>query len=141
VREVIALLLAFTSTSALAASFEGLWLQCLQSAGRDPIIAVTVSRSSGTYTWSAEWLVPWSAEGTARLAANGDLPLRGCKSYRGELEKTCNSADPPVVFVLPRSALQRRRATAESVLRAGGWWRTTEASWQQDAKYCEAPEE
>ena len=132
--------LAFPS-EAVGADFVGFWFSCVPEwQVRDPFALMEISREGTGYRWSSEWGVAYSAGGKGSLRGE-KLVLRGCKSYRGEVEQGCDESDPPVHVVLDKSILAPRKSSLKESLRHSKWVRTDSKSWQRLAWDCERLQE
>ena len=131
----IAVLLLVCPVFGSATALEGAWLSCTAKA---PWTLLSVERDGEHYRWTAEWGAPYAASGLSHLK-NGELVLRGCRSYRGEIEAGCDEKSPPVFSRLRKQDFERIQASFTTTdIRLGRWVRVAKgASWQELAHKCE----
>jgi hypothetical protein len=120
-----------------AADFAGAWVAC------DPktpwaYSLLSVDLEGKSYRWTAEWGSAYAAGGNVHLRS-GELILRGCGSYRGEVAAGCDEQRPPVFQHLRRQDLDRTRGYFTAAdLRRARWVRVAKgSSWQALAHECE----
>lgn len=119
------------------AGFDGFWFQCKSDwQAADNFVLLEVRHAASE--WGAEWGVAYSANGTAEQDASGDLVLRGCSTWRGQAQDACDVQHPPVLFVLPRKAMQQPARATQAALRRQAWIRTDGDSWKALARRCAA---
>ena len=127
----------FFQSSADAADYVGHWFSCSSKwQVRDNFSLVEITKAKAEYRWLMEWGVAYTASGTAEVAPSGSLVLRGCKSYRGVRDKSCDVLNPPVYLTLPRSLLDNPISATQSALLRGTWLRTSELAWKKLAERC-----
>ena len=131
------LLLAMLPAFGHATDIVGAWVSC------DPkapwmYALLSVDIEGKGHRWTAEWGSPYAASGVAYLN-NGELVLRGCRSYRGEVAAGCSDKAPPVFERLRKQDLERTRSYFTPVdLRHARWVRVAKgSSWQALARECE----
>lgn len=136
-RSVVAMILLSLGTARSTASdFSGLWLRCMTEwQAPDNFMLVEVKKERDHYNWVAEWGVPYSASGTAKLMVTTSLVGRACAHYRGEPDVNCNPNKPQVIFSIPKIATLQASSRNP---RKGAWVRTYPEHWQALAKTCAA---
>lgn len=117
--------------------YVGLWLKCLAEwEARTNLILLQVRKDQGTYQWGAEWGQPYSANGQGTIDSQRNLVLKGCSSYRGEIDKGCDPNNPPVFLTLPPSILINPAEATDEALLSGAWIRTSIPAWEGLEKRC-----
>lgn len=133
----IALLLVMLPAFGRATDAVGAWVSCDPKAPWEYSLLSVDAEGKG-YRWTAEWGSPYAAGGNAQLK-NGELVLRSCRSYRGEVAAGCSEEKPPVFGRLRRQDFERTRSYfTPADLRHGRWVRVAKGgSWQALARECE----
>jgi|SRR5438105_4795878 len=131
----IAILLSVSAAHASTSTFSGLWFRCeAKWEAADNFMLLEVAQDHRN--WVAEWGVAYSASGAAELDSDGNLILRGCKSYRGEVEDSCDRDNPQIFLTLEKAVVDRPAMGSDRSLQRGQWIRTDDKSWQTLAKRC-----
>jgi hypothetical protein len=133
----IGLVLAMLPSFGRATHIVGAWVSCNPKAPWAYSL-LSVDPDGKGYRWTAEWGAPYAAGGNAHLK-NGELILRGCSLYRGEISTGCNEERPPVFERLRSQDLVRTRSYfTPTDLRHARWVRVAKGgSLQALARECE----
>lgn len=128
---ILALTLFFQAT-AEASDYSGLWFRCRTY----DFELLEISKVNNSYKWLSEWGPAYSASGTATLLPSGDLILKGCKSFRGELSKDCDDTSPPEFLRLSRQLIKKPNKASNNALQRGVWLRTSDKTWTDLESRC-----
>ncbi len=125
---------------ALSASehLSGTWIACYPNAPWAYTL-LSVDKDGNGYRWLAEWGQPYTASGAAHWTGT-EMVLRGCRSYRGEADRDCDSSNPPVFTSLTAADYRRvRNSITDDDLRTGRWVRVrgNGSEWEKLAGACE----
>ena len=115
-----------------AADISGSWFRCYSEGAQ----SLEIHQSEDKYLWLHEWGPASAANGQVNLTDNGDLELKGCKSYRGEYEKGWDLENPPVYLKLPHSFIDNPNPATNKALRNSLWIKTTSPDWAKLEKHC-----
>jgi hypothetical protein len=131
------LLLGILPALSHATELTGKWVSC---SPKSPwaYVLLSVERQEQSHSWIAEWGANYAANGAVHQK-NGELQLRGCSSYRGEISSGCDESSPPVFTHLKKQDFERIRSSFTSEdLGLNSWVRVPiGTSWETLAEECE----
>lgn len=125
--------------SVKAESLDGTWVTCHPDmvGQRNPYTLSSIEREGFGYVVRNEWGVAYSFSGRAAVVG-GELVVRGCTYYRGELTNGCDDENPPIVSA-SKIAVSEPKTDVEidNALGSSLAIRTDGHAWQKLAARCE----
>jgi len=109
--------------SSHAGSLEGTWFACNpEITTPTPRNILFIERKGGSYHWQHAWGQYESAEGHLQVLSK-QIVFFGCRSYRGEVEATCDMEKPPEIMRIDLKDLSRKHRSLDAALLGGAWIR------------------
>jgi len=131
------LLLGVLPVLSHATELTGKWVSC-DPKSPSAYVLLSVERQDQSHSWITEWGTAYAASGTVHQR-NGDVQLRGCSSYRGEISSGCDESNPPVFTRLNKQDFERTQSSFTSEdLDLNRWVRVPiGTTWKTLSEECE----